>query len=167
MKKNTAKKKQTIFWSAAAVILMICIFCFSAQNGAESGRISLKVSRVLARIMFFRFGAMDAGQQTFIVSELNFFVRKLAHFSVYTALGMLVYTAVLSSGVKIKHKRLCSLAVCALYACADEVHQYFIPDRSMRLRDVLIDSVGSLFGIIFISVVVIVYLFFKDKKSNK
>lgn len=166
MKTKTYLKKQTVFWSAAAVVLMVCIFCFSAQNGMESGDLSLKVSRVLAKVIFFRFGSMDAGQQTFIVSELNFFVRKLAHFSIYTALGMIVYTAVISSGISLKYKRLCSLAVCVLYAAIDEIHQYFIPERSMRLRDVFIDSMGSLFGIIIISVIVIVYTHFKCKQRK-
>lgn len=166
MKTKTYLKKQTVFWLAAAIVLMVCIFCFSAQNGTESSGLSLKVSRVFAKVIFFHFGSMDAGQQNFIVSELNFFVRKLAHFSVYTVLGMIVYTAVISSGISLKRKRLCSFAVCVLYAAIDEVHQYFIPDRSMRLRDVLIDSMGSLFGIIIISVIVIVYTHFKCKQRR-
>lgn len=164
MKTKTYLKKQTVFWLAAAIGLMVCIFCFSAQNGTESSGLSLKVSRLFAKVIFFHFDSMDAGQQTFIVSELNFFVRKLAHFSVYTALGMIVYTAVISSGVPLKRKRLCSLAMCVLYAVIDEVHQYFIPDRSMRLRDVFIDSMGSLFGIIIISVIVIICKYFRNQK---
>ena len=141
MESHRSEKKRTIFWSAAAIILMVCIFGFSTQSGTESNGLSMKVTKFFAELLFFRFDSMDIGQQTFIITELNFFIRKLAHFTVYTALGMVVYTAVVSSGIKLRHKRLCSLAICALYASADEIHQYFVSERTMRLKDVFIDSI--------------------------
>lgn len=164
MESNRSEKKQTIFWSAAAIILMVCIFGFSTQSGTESNGLSMKVTKFFAEILFFRFDSMDIGQQTFIITELNFFIRKLAHFTVYTVLGMLVYTAVVSSGIKLRHKRLCSFAICALYASADEIHQYFVSERTMRLKDIFIDSMGSLFGIIIISVIIIVYMYIKEHR---
>ena len=36
------------------------------------------------------------------------------------------------------------------YAISDEVHQLFVPGRAGQVRDVLIDSAGSLLGIIII-----------------
>ena len=156
MKTKTYLKKQTVFWLAAAIVLMVCIFCFSAQNGTESSGLSLKVSRVFAKVIFFHFGSMDAGQQTFIVSELNFFVRKLAHFSVYMLMGMLSYSAMLIADIqKITQKWAVSLGICALYAAFDEIHQYFIPGRSMRFTDVLIDCSGALIGIAIVKLICI------------
>lgn len=38
--------------------------------------------QIFAELLFFRFDSMDIGQQTFIITELNFFIRKLAHFTV-------------------------------------------------------------------------------------
>ena len=35
---------------------------------------------------------------------------------------------------------------CALYACSDELHQYFVPGRSCRFFDVCVDSTGAFFG---------------------
>lgn len=99
MESHRSEKKRTIFWSAAAIILMVCIFGFSTQSGTESNGLSMKVTKFFAELLFFRFDSMDIGQQTFIITELNFFIRKLAHFTVYTALGMVVYTAVVSSGI--------------------------------------------------------------------
>ena len=167
MESHRSEKKQTIFWSAAAVILMVCIFGFSTQSGTESNGLSMKVTKFFAELLFFRFDSMDIGQQTFIITELNFFIRKLAHFTVYTALGMVVYTAVVSSGIKLRHKRLCSLAICALYASVDEIHQYFVSERTMRLKDIFIDSMGSLFGIIIISVIIIVYMYIKQRQCDR
>lgn len=38
---------------------------------------------------------------------------------------------------------------CALYACSDELHQYFVPGRSCKLFDVCVDSTGAFFGALF------------------
>ena len=35
---------------------------------------------------------------------------------------------------------------CALYACSDELHQYFVPGRSCKFFDVCVDSTGAFFG---------------------
>lgn len=35
---------------------------------------------------------------------------------------------------------------CALYACSDELHQYFVPGRSCRFFDVCVDSAGAFCG---------------------
>ena len=35
------------------------------------------------------------------------------------------------------------------YACTDEIHQLFVPDRSGQLTDVLIDSIGLTLGLLF------------------
>lgn len=167
MKTNISDKKRTIFWSAAAIILMVCIFGFSTQSGTESNGLSEKVTGFFAKLLFFRFDTMSGEQQSFIITELNFFIRKLAHFTVYTVLGMFVYTAVISSGARLKHKRLCSLAICALYASADEIHQYFVSERTMRLRDIFIDSAGSLFGILIISVIFIIYMYIRNRQCDR
>lgn len=167
MKITSSVKKQTVFLIIAAVILMVLIFLFSSQNGGQSSRLSIKVSRLIAKTVFFNYDSMDAEHQNFIVTELNFFVRKLAHFTVYTALGMVVYAAFVSFGSGFRYKWICAWGVCALYAVIDEIHQYFIPERSMRFRDVIIDSVGALFGIIIVSVIIIVYMHIKNSFTNK
>lgn len=167
MKKNSAVKKQTVFLFIAVMILMAMIFSFSSQNGTQSSRLSIKVSKIIAQTIFFNYGSMDAEHQNFIVTELNFFIRKLAHFTVYTALGMLVYSTLVSFGERFRHKGACALGICALYAVIDEIHQYFIPERSMRLRDVIIDSCGSLFGIIIVSVIIIIYMHIKSSFGSK
>ncbi len=59
------------------------------------------------------------------------------------------------------------LAICALYASADEIHQYFVSERTMRLKDVFIDSMGSLLGIIIISVIIIVYMYIKQRQCDR
>ena len=42
---------------------------------------------------------------------------------------------------------LLAILLCFLYACSDEIHQLFIKGRSCEVRDILIDTIGSLSGI--------------------
>ena len=54
--------------------------------------------------------------------------------------------------------------ICFLYACTDEFHQLFIAGRSAEIKDVLIDSFGSLTSILLCN---FIYLKSKIKKVNK
>jgi VanZ family protein len=48
-----------------------------------------------------------------------------------------------------------ALGLTALYALSDEYHQSFVPDRTGRLADVVIDLFGALFGITLASLVLV------------
>ena len=39
----------------------------------------------------------------------------------------------------------------------DEIHQYLVPGRACMFTDVCIDSVGALLGILFVTVIMIVF----------
>ena len=49
-----------------------------------------------------------------------------------------------------KKKVLLTLIIGLLYAISDEIHQGFVPDRMMDIMDVLVDSLGILFGVLII-----------------
>ncbi len=51
-----------------------------------------------------------------------------------------------------------ALVLSFLYACFDEIHQFYVPGRSLDLFDLLIDFSGSLSALIFIILL---------KKNNK
>jgi VanZ family protein len=67
-------------------------------------------------------------------------LRKLAHLTEYAVLGALLLRATRRPGV--------SLALAALYAASDEVHQHFVEGRHGALLDVAIDTIGALAGIL-------------------
>jgi len=76
-------------------------------------------------------------------------LRKCAHFFLYFVLGILLCSLVYQ--YKIDNIILISLLFCLLYACSDEIHQLFISGRSGNIKDVFIDTMGSLLGIFIIS----------------
>lgn len=72
----------------------------------------------------------------------SFFVRKLAHFSLFFILELILF-------LTFKNIYL-SFFISSGYALLDEFHQYFVPGRSCELRDVLIDISGCILAILII-----------------
>lgn len=125
------------------ILWMLVIFCFSNQTGDESGKVSEGLIVKVANIMVDD-NLTDKKRQE-VVDKYVIFTRKLAHFSIYLILGILVINLLIE--FNIKNIFLLSLLGCLLYAASDEVHQLFIPGRSGEVRDVLIDTIGSCVGI--------------------
>jgi VanZ family protein len=67
-------------------------------------------------------------------------LRKLAHLTEYAILGALLLRAT--------RRPWLSLALAALYAASDEVHQHFVEGRHAAPLDVAIDMVGALAGVL-------------------
>lgn len=61
-----------------------------------------------------------------------------------------------------------SLIIGVTYAASDEMHQLFVPGRSGKLADILIDSLGIITGIIFFLLIIkVLEKIIKDLKKNK
>ncbi len=125
------------------ILWMIIIFCFSNQNGDESGKVSEGLIVKVANVMVDD-NLSDKKRQE-VVDKYVIFTRKTAHFMIYLVLGILVIN--LLTEFNIKHIFLLSLLTCLLYAASDEAHQLLIPGRSGEVRDVLIDTLGACVGI--------------------
>ncbi len=136
MKKHYTK----IYRWIPALLWMGVIFFLSHQRAGSSSELSSGITEALLNIINRLLPWLDL--------ELDFFhflVRKGAHFTAYLILGLL-----LTYAMKPKERKdyLFVLLLCIFYAMSDEFHQTFVPGRSGELRDVLIDSTGSLTGIL-------------------
>lgn len=125
------------------ILWMLLIFFFSNQKADDSSKLSngliVKVSSI------FIDKNISEEKKEFILDKYTTIVRKTAHFTMYLILGLLVVN--LLSEYNIRHIILVSLIICLLYSASDEFHQLFISGRSGEVRDVLIDTSGSLVGI--------------------
>ncbi|KYH28279.1 MULTISPECIES: VanZ family protein [Clostridium] len=92
----------------------------------------------------------------------NFIVRKIAHFTEYFILYLLVFNA-LRNDFYLRKALIISLIITFIYACSDEIHQIFIPGREGMFRDVLIDTLGGVFALVIISL----YKKFRGKVTKK
>lgn len=73
---------------------------------------------------------------------LDLLIKKALHALAYAILAFLWWRAVDPRGGRARRAALV-LAICALYAVSDEWHQTFVPGRSGRATDVLIDVAGA------------------------
>jgi VanZ family protein len=81
--------------------------------------------------------------------ELHFWhmlIRKLAHFTEYLVLSVLLYHALRTGRRWRPRAALAALAIAAAYAAVDELHQTFVRGRSGAAADSLVDIAGATAG---------------------
>ena len=80
-----------------------------------------------------------------VLDQVNFILRKIAHFSEYAVLFCLTYWLICNKiGVNRAIAIPILLASIVGFAISDEVHQSFVPGRTPQARDVMIDSLGAM-----------------------
>ncbi|MBP3939349.1 MAG: VanZ family protein [Clostridia bacterium] len=146
LKKN--KFLAAVFWILSLAV-MVMIFMFSSATGEESEAVS---QNLLSKIIEFIGNYVSHN-----------FLRKLAHFCEFAALGFCVTGAVhFTFG---KRKFYVPLIPCILYAVSDEVHQHFVPERACRVFDMFVDTCGIMTGIgIFLLLILIISKSIKKKE---
>lgn len=137
---------------------MFTIFMLSADDNNESNKKSdgliIKACKILVRK-----DLSEKEQQAYIDKYVTF-VRKSAHFTIYLLLGLSIISLIKEyRQIDIK-SLIIALIISVLYAVSDEIHQILVPGRSGEIRDVLIDSIGSLTGIY------LYYLFYKIRRKK-
>lgn len=141
---------------------MYLIFAMSAEPAELSTETSGATIRKIYNVIYRGFKDMDESEQKRIIDESQHFIRKTAHFSIYSVLGILL---TLNTVYHFKDKLvrcLLPVSVGILYATSDEIHQLYVPGRSGQISDVLLDSSGVLLGVILI--LTTVYILSKRKK---
>lgn len=135
------------------------IFGFSGQDGKESSVLSRKVTEFITDNIFH----LSNEFKIQCIEQLEYIIRKLAHFSIYTVVGILLMGFVSTYEIEKIKKIYISIVVGIIYATSDEIHQAFIPDRSARLTDVIIDTMGIVLGI----VIVLIFMKLVYKRKHK
>lgn len=136
----TKANKRKLLILLAVVFWMAIIFKLSAQPGEQSNLLSTKVTTVIVNLA-------QQFRPDVNVGSLNYLIRKCAHFLAYLALGIIVLFAMRRIGLMGKKGIGLTLLLCISYAITDELHQAFVPGRTPKLLDVLIDSSGASLGI--------------------
>lgn len=125
MTKNKISLLLVILW-------MIFIFVMSSFDATSSSNQSNFIVDIITSIINIK----DIGL-------LSLIIRKLAHFTEYFILGILVINFITRYDKKI----IIAIILCIIYATSDEIHQIFVPGRSCQITDIMIDSLGSIMGI--------------------
>ncbi len=142
------KKLRFLIW-LFPICVCIMIFDFSADTGEESTNVSMPLTLHVVEKWNDFFHLDWTEEKVLSVAEnTEFFVRKLGHMSEYAFLAISVMTAWLVSAHISEKQQALTFIFCVFYACTDEFHQLFVPQRSGRGLDILIDSTGAFLGML-------------------
>lgn len=137
-----------------ALLMMYIIFSFSAQSATESGALSYTVGFHFYDIVnnVLKLG-LSSTQIADYAQNNQFYIRKAAHITEYFLLAMSVSLPLYVYKIRGFYLSFLVTAFCVLYACLDEYHQYFSYGRSSQPRDVAIDSIGIIIGVIIVRII--------------
>lgn len=133
---------------ASVAALMVLIFGFSGQTGEESGGLSAILTEPLTELIVSG-RSVSPQEREEIYLQVDFYVRKTAHFCEYALLGLLLTLLLRSFG---KMSVILPLICGVLYAVTDELHQLYVPQRAGKMEDVLLDAFGVLCGAITVKI---------------
>ncbi|KGP71741.1 VanZ family protein [Pontibacillus yanchengensis] len=81
---------------------------------------------------------------------IEFFIRKGAHLFSFFLLCVLFYIAIRkTTKLKRSFQLILSFCLAVMYGILDETHQYFTPNRTPYIGDVLVDGFGALLAVVF------------------
>lgn len=148
-------------WRIICLILVIIIsaiiFGFSSQNGEKSGGLSKAVITKISEII----NVKDSNREIFIKKGEKV-VRKLAHFTIYSALGLATMGFMTTLEITTLKQAIYTVIFGFLYASTDELHQLFINGRNGSFMDVILDTSGVLFG----TLIIIIFRHIINKTRN-
>ncbi len=158
--KKLSKKQKWgfVIFSVLSLFLVCFIFSNSLKNGADSSEDSERVSRIVANVINFIF------KTEYTSADIGGTVRTFAHFSEFAALSFCVSSAIRCVTKKIKLFYLISMPITVLIAIIDEIIQLFSEGRAFQFTDICVDSLGGLFGIFFLCLLLKI---FSSKINNK
>ena len=135
-------------------VLLVCVLTFIWGNSLLPGELSGAFSDWVKGILESLFAQGSPKPSS------GGLLRKIAHFTEFTALGALLCWR---AGMLGKSKT-AAFGCGVLAACMDETIQIFVPDRGPGIRDVCIDSAGVLTGIVLI---LLGHTYFKRRSTNR
>lgn len=139
-----------IIFLILSITVATTIFIFSNQNGTKSKSTSRKVMRQIIEIWPSTKNLSEKQKQQ-LVEKSQPAIRKAAHFTIYTLLGINILIFLKTFNINNKKQIIYTLILCMIYATSDEIHQMFTDDRSPMILDILIDTLGATFGTLIVT----------------
>jgi VanZ family protein len=136
--------KHRLFLKYWLPVLVWMAVIFAASSDAKSFEHS---SRILAPLLHWLFPHMANST----MNDIVFIARKCCHLAEYAVFALLVWRALNQSKNHLTPwswpKVGGTLLIVFLYAASDEFHQIFVPTRTPRIHDVVIDTIGGAIGL--------------------
>ena len=144
MKRSVKQRVLALVTLIPLILISTVIFRFSAQSGEQSTKVSNGVTvRLLS--LFMDVSELSDEELETLLTSLRHKIRKTAHILEYAAFGFFLELH-LCTWLK-KLPWLWGLVVSVLYGFSDELHQHFVGERIMQVKDVGFDLFGAALGI--------------------
>jgi len=121
------------------LVVWLAFISFASTDSFSAGN----TSRIIGPLVLWLFPHTSAET----LATIQFFTRKLAHFTEYAILGFLAARAFRP----FPRWFLISAILIVVYALLDEYHQSFVPSRTASIFDSFIDMAGGISALIFVS----------------
>ena len=131
---------------AMVVIVLGFIVMMSRQTATVSNGISMQVSSFIRDI-----AVKVIPEESVNLRQLNSKIREYAHFTAYMFFAIVLYFALRHFGVS--SSALWAIAICLGLAIVDEYMQTFVAGRGGEIKDVLMDGMGAVTGVLLASII--------------
>ncbi|WP_242993366.1 VanZ family protein [Lachnotalea glycerini] len=137
-----------------AILMMYMIYSFSADNGTTSSDLSYKVSEQIVVTANQLISLNLSNEQiSYYKQRIHYAVRKAAHMTEYACLAVAIAFPLYVYGIRGIWLMILTGSICITYATLDEYHQSFVAGRTASKKDVAIDSIGMILGVIVVRIV--------------
>ncbi len=146
-----------------SIAWMTIIFTYSSQNGEQ---VDNKATTIIETITENdqTYQEKTEEEKVLVNNDYEFYISKTVHVLEYGALCFFLFLAF----IMIKKRwlnYLFAFLVTVIFAISDEYHQTFIPDRSARPQDIVIDAMAAIICILSLELIYTIYRIFKPKKE--
>lgn len=146
------------------IFIILCIFwmVFIAYNTSQTGESSNKKSVSITEGIINKTQSVinNSNNSSIIrndndfIKKLNKYIRKFAHGFEFLVLALLIFSALKSFNIKNRECIIYTLFIVLLYAVIDEYRQLYIPGRTSSVRDIVIDFIGGIGGVIILQFII-------------
>lgn len=140
--------KKRYVWAAVTILYVLFIFSNSMKPAEVSSESSGKVLNMVREFL-----ALSGVSAQWLTEHI---IRKAAHFSEYTLLGILL-SGCTTCGIKAEKQWFIHLTACYMVPFADETIQLFVRGRSGQISDVWLDCAGAAFGTLLAAVLFMIW----------
>ena len=112
------------------------------QKGKIWRIIDLWLPPIFWALVIFKFssGSVPKASESFWI---DFVIKKIGHIILFATLAILIYRGLVGSGMRRNKAAIIALIFSLFYGISDEFHQMYTQGREARVRDVIIDGIGS------------------------
>jgi len=155
------KKIIMILGIILSIAWMTIIFTYSSQKGEV---VDQKATTIIEHVTEKdeSYQQKTEEEKVLINNDYEFYISKIVHVLEYGALCFFLFLAF----IMVKKRwlnYLFSFIITVIFAFTDEYHQTFIPDRSARPQDILIDALAAIICVLSLELIYTIFRLIKPK----